>query len=323
MSAALRVHTWRGEAAITLAAGAYTTTFLPECGLLGVSLTHDGDELLALPRSIADYRRGMPRGGYTGLPLNAPYANRLATHRYTAFGREARVSRRAATDLNSLPIHGTLEGQAFAVGSVATEGDVATLRASFRHDDPVLLETFPFEHRYDVTVELSARGLAITTSVTSCERAPVPVSFGWHPFFRVPGALRGRWSLRLPPRRHARLDDHLLPTGTWRREPAEDRPLARRTFDDHYTLDRDRRFSLCGADRRIDVRFDRGYPFAQIYVPAAGAAGWLTTDFVCIEPMTAPINALLDGVAPTTPHTAVFRVAAHRPRTAAGVTNVD
>jgi hypothetical protein len=38
--------------------------------------------------------------------------------------------------------------------------------------------------------------------------------------------------------------------------------------------------------------------------------------------MTAPINALLDGVAPTTPHTAVFRVAAHHRGIAAGVTNV-
>lgn len=311
MSAALRVNAWRGEAAITLAAGAYTATFLPECGMIGVSLTHNGDELLALPRTIADYRRGMPTGGYTGLPLTAPYANRLATHRFTTEGREARVPRRAATDRNRLPIHGTLEAQPFAVDSLTTHGDIATLRASFRHDDPALLEAFPFEHHYEITVALSTRGLAVTTTVTSLERAPVPVSFGWHPFFRVPGTPRRRWSLRLPTRRRARLDDRLLPTGAWIREAVEDRLLGRRTFDDHYALGRDRRFSLTGRDRRIDVRFDHGYPFAQIYLPRAGAPGWLTTDFVCIEPMAAPINALVDGATPATPHTAAFTVAAH------------
>ena len=56
MTPSTRVHTWRGEAAVTLAAGDYTTTWLPGCGMLGVSLTHLGDELIALPRSLADYR---------------------------------------------------------------------------------------------------------------------------------------------------------------------------------------------------------------------------------------------------------------------------
>lgn len=314
MSSTLRVHSWRGEAAITLAAGRYTATFLPECGMLGVSFTHDADEVLALPRTISDYRRGMPTGGYTGLPLTAPYANRLATHRFPAGGRAVRVSRRAATDRNRLPIHGLLEGQPFAVESLTTNGNAATLVASFRFDDPALLEEFPFPHRYDIEVELSSQGLAVRTTVTSLERVPVPVSFGWHPFFRVPATPRGRWRVRLPARDHARLDERLLPTGRWRHEPAEDRSLARRTFDDHYALGRDRRFTLTGADRHIDVRFDDGFPYAQIYVPAADASGWLNTDFICLEPMTATVNALADNIAPSSPHTATFTVRVRRRR---------
>jgi galactose mutarotase-like enzyme len=311
---AIRVHSWRGEAAVTLAAGAYTATFLPECGMLGVSLTHDGDELLALPRSVADYRRGMPKGGYTGLPLNAPYANRLRERAFPIDGRAAAIPVRAASDRNGLPIHGTMHAQPFAVEVVARDDGVARLGASFRHDDESLLAAFPFVHQYGVDVELSPRGLQVHTTVSTTERVPVPVSFGWHPFLRVPGAARRNWHLRLPAHRRHRLDATLLPTARTVSQPTESRALGSRTFDDHYALGRDRRFALTGGGRVVDVRFDRGYAHAQIYVPPHDMAGWLTTDFICIEPMTAPINALIDGGYPTAtrsrPFTATFSIRA-------------
>ena len=39
------------------------------------------------------------------------------------------------------------------------------------------------------------------------------------------------------------------------------------------------------------VEFDAGYPFAQVYAPADAG-------FVCLEPMTAPANALISGDQP-------------------------
>ncbi len=314
MTSIVRVHSWRGEAALTLVTADYAATFLPDCGMLGVSLTHDGAELLALPRSIEDYRRGMPTGGYTGLPLNAPYANRLARRRFRIDGRDVSIPRRAAADGNGLPIHGTLEAQPFAVESIATRRNDVRVVVAMRYAEPRLLAAFPFVHSYRIEVALSARGLAVTTIVATDEPTGVPVSFGWHPFLRVPNTARSRWELGLPSRRHARLDERLLPTGVDELEAAESRPLGSRTFDDHYALGRDRRFSIVGRDRRIDVRFDEGYGFAQIYVPPRDMPGWATTDFVCIEPMTAPINALLDGVAPlatrANPFAATFTIAA-------------
>lgn len=318
MADTFRVHSWRGEAAVRLAAGNYTATFLPDCGMLGVSLTHEGDELLALPRTLADYRRGMPKGGYTGLGLNAPYANRLSARSFEIEGRSARVPRRAAADRNGLPIHGTMEAQPFAVESLSIENDVARLITRFRHDDPHLLGVFPFQQVLVVDVELSTRGLRVTTTMSTEERVRVPVSFGWHPFLRLPGAPRRRWKLRLPARRHHVLDNRLLPTELAVREAEEERALGSRTFDDHYALGRDRRFTLRGGGRAIDVRFDAGYAYAQIYLPTPGApdeseapgdSGWLTTDFICIEPMTAPINALVVGGYPVATRSAPFSAA--------------
>ena len=72
-TASVFVHRWRGEAAITLASGAMSATFLPELNLLGVSLRLAGEEFLALPGGVAAYRARRA----TGLPLLAPWANRL------------------------------------------------------------------------------------------------------------------------------------------------------------------------------------------------------------------------------------------------------
>jgi len=79
-----------GVPAVQLAAGELEASFLPRLGLLGASLRHRGEELLALPGGIAGYR-----GGHvTGLPLLAPWANRLPAWRYRAAGAEVN------TDIN-------------------------------------------------------------------------------------------------------------------------------------------------------------------------------------------------------------------------------
>ena len=121
-------------------------------------------------------------------------------------------------------------------------------------------------------------------------RRRVPVAFGWHPYFRVPGPRSG-WRLRLPSREHLELDRLMIPTGGAVREPAEEQPLGSRTFDDLYALGRDRRLALEGRGRRLELRFGAGYPFAQVYAPPG-------RQFVALEPMTAPIDGLVTGTCP-------------------------
>ena len=66
---------------------------------------------------------------------------------------------------------------------------------------------------------------------------------------------------------------------------------AGRIFDDGYRLGRDRVFALVGGGRRLVVTFERGYPYAQMHAPG-------DHDFVAIDPMTAPTDALRRGAAP-------------------------
>ncbi|HEX2374235.1 MAG TPA: hypothetical protein VHO93_09655, partial [Actinomycetota bacterium] len=101
----LRVGVVDGESAVTLAAGELEATFLPGLGMLGTSLRHRGEELLALPGGVAGYRDR----NVTGLPILAPWANRLPSWRYRAAGVEVDLDGLdLATDPAGLPIHGTL-----------------------------------------------------------------------------------------------------------------------------------------------------------------------------------------------------------------------
>ena len=291
--AALRIGTVEGEAAVTLAAGELEATFLPGLGLLGTSLRHRGEELLALPGGVDGYRNR----NVTGLPILAPWANRLPSWRYRAAGVEVDLDGLdLATDPGGLPIHGTLTAhRGWRLERLAAEADRAVLEAGLDYGDwPELLAAFPFPHRLTVTFALQGASLAVTTTLTATGDRPVPVAFGWHPYLRLPGAPRAAWRLLLPFRTHLELDDRGLPTGQAADEPAEAAPVGERTFDDLYVLDADpaeRRLGLEAAGRRLVVGYGDGYDHAQVFAPPGA-------EFVCLEPMTAPTAALATGATP-------------------------
>jgi len=100
------------------------------------------------------------------------------------------------------------------------------------------------------------------------------------------GGERAALELALPARSHLALDARGLPTGASEAEAAERAPLGDRRFDDHYAVGSDPvAFTVQDAERAMTVRFERGYPFAQVFAPPGES-------FVCFEPMTAAVNAL-------------------------------
>jgi aldose 1-epimerase len=282
-----------GEPSVTLAAGQLEASFMPGLGLLGTSLRHRGEELLALPGGVEGYRDGH----VTGLPLLAPWANRLPGWRYRAAGVEVDLDGLDLhTDPGGLPIHGTLTAhRGWRLERLAADADRAVLEAGLDYGDwPELLAAFPFPHRLTVTFALQGASLAVTTTLAATGDRPVPVAFGWHPYLRLPGAPRAAWRLLLPFRTHLELDDRGLPTGKAADEPAEAAPVGERTFDDLYVLDADpaeRRLGLEAAGRRLVVGYGDGYDHAQVFAPPGA-------EFVCLEPMTAPTAALATGATP-------------------------
>jgi aldose 1-epimerase len=289
----IRVGVAEGEAAVTLAAGELEASFLPGLGLLGTSLRHRGQELLALPGGLAGYR-----GGHvTGLPILAPWANRLPSWRYRAAGVEVDLDGLdLPTDPGGLPIHGTLTAaRGWRLERLAAGDGSAVLQASLDYGaEPRRLAAFPFPHRLAVHASLTGGALAVTTTVEATGERPVPVAFGWHPYLRLPDAPRASWRLLLPDRTHLALDQRGLPTGKETDELAEADPVGDRTYDDLYALGRDpagRRLGLEAAGRRLLVDYGDGYGHAQVFAPP-------DAEFVCLEPMTGPTAALAAGTTP-------------------------
>ena len=289
METGLRLGVWEGQPSITLVAGDRDATFLPACGMLCASLRHKGDEYVAWPRSLAQFRAG----SMTAVPFVHPWGNRLERWAYRVGRRDVDLrGLDLPTDQNGLPMHGNLRGAAFDVTRAVTGARDASLEARLDYGaHPDLLRAFPFPHVVTIEARLDERGLRLTTGIEPTGRAAVPVSFCWHPYVQVPGAPRRDWELRWPRCDRLLVDDRVIPTGKRAPQPAELAPLAGRTFDDHYALGSDRRFALRAGGRGIELRFGPTYPFGQLYVPARG-------NFAAIEPMTAPIDALGRGTAP-------------------------
>jgi len=295
---------FRGQAAMRVAAGELEATFLPDLGMTGVSLRHCGREHLALPGGLAALRAGAT----LGLPLLAPWANRLATRRY----RVGRVDVDLAglplgTDATGLPIHGLLVGRpGWRVGQSSARRGQARFRASIDVDAPA----FPFPHRIEVGVTVGDQRLTLDTTVIPTGRRRVPIAFGWHPYLQLRGTPRRRWHLRLPARTHLALDDRGIPTGAEEAQRSEADPIGSRTFDDLYALGRERRLALVTDDTSISMRAGAGYPYAQVWVPSG-------RPFAALEPMAARTNSLADGTAPLVEpgadYTAVFSLAIGEP----------
>jgi aldose 1-epimerase len=117
----------------------------------------------------------------------------------------------------------------------------------------------------------------------------VPLCFGFHPYLRLPGVPRSRWRIETPAMRHLLVDDRGLPTGESVMQPAASETLGDKAFDDGYDeVAEGAVFAVSGDGHRIEVRFDHGFPAAQIFAPTA-------EDLVCFEPMAAPTDALRRG----------------------------
>jgi galactose mutarotase-like enzyme len=272
---------------VTIAAGDLEATFLPDLGMVGTSLRHRGEELLDLRHGLEQYAE---RGKVLGLPLLHPWANRLADWSYEVDGRTVELPRDSPlvpTDEHDLPIHGLLPS---AASWRVVEHQPERVRAELdfgAHDE--LLELFPFPHVLELEAALAPEALTVIATLRATGDVAVPVSFGFHPFLRLPGVPRERWQLTLPSRRALDTDGRGIPTGGGDERPEELIVLGERGYDDGFgDVEPGAAFAVAGGGRELVVRYLRGYADAQVFSPPGA-------EFVCFEPMTAPANALRSG----------------------------
>jgi aldose 1-epimerase len=273
-----------GYPAIALRAGDLAATFVPSLGMIGASLTHRGEELLGQRNGLPAYEA---KGSTMGIPLLHPWANRLSGLTYEALGEQVAIdpdSPLVRLDPNGLPIHGLAASPHWRVEQ--RDGGLHAGLDFGAH--PELLEAFPFPHTISHDIALDERGLRIETTVVSRDDdGAVPVSFGFHPYFALPGVARADWHVELPVETRLELDARGIPNGARAATDETAGPLGDRTYDDAYA-DVSGAFVLAGGAHRIELSFEHGYDYAQVYAPEG-------QDLICFEPMTAPTNALVSG----------------------------
>ena len=255
--------------------------------MIGTSLTDSGLELLGQRRGLDAY---VEAGKTMGIPILYPWANRLGGNTYTAEDVTVTLTpgeNGVRPDPNGLPIHGVLA--AYPGWRVTANSDNELTAEVDFGAEPRLLASFPYPHLLTVSVRLADRTLTVRTTVTATGDVAVPLCFGFHPYLRLPGVARGEWLIETPALRHLSLDDRGLPTGETAPQEPKQEPLGDNAFDDAYdNVEAGAVFAVSGGGRRLEVRFEQGYPAAQIFAP-------LSEDVVCFEPMTAPTDALTRG----------------------------
>lgn len=288
-----------GLLALVVPRAASEVELCPAAGFSAVSFKVGGGEHLHLPSPLAPFVAADRTGG---IPLLHPFANRLRGTRWSFEGRtvdpDATTFRHA--DGRGLPMHGYLLRWPGAKGATAwqirssADSGSAVVEASIEWGNHAeLMSAFPFPHRLTQRYRLEGGSLEVETSVEPHERT-MPVSFGWHPYFKVPGAVREALSISLPRLARIALDAGGLPTrDRGRLEEQEQLPrraaLAEEAFDDLYRLGMPAgAVTLSGGETSVVIEPQSGIRFLQIYSPAGQT-------FAAIEPMTAPTAALDDG----------------------------
>ena len=261
--------------------------FAPQMGMIGCSLLHDGEELLHHRGGLARYEA---TGSTMGIPLLHPWANRLGGTSYSVGERTVEIdtdSPQVRTDPNGLPMHGLIHASYWEPHESAGDASVGATLDLAAHPEP--FAEFPFPHTIAVEAALRENVLTIDATVTATGDVAVPLAFGFHPYFVLPGVPREEWHVEVPLTERLTLDERMIPTGASESVEPFAGPLGERTFDDGFAGARDgTTFALSGGGRRIELELVSGYRYAQVYAPEG-------EDTISFEPMTAPTDALRSG----------------------------
>lgn len=171
----------------------------------------------------------MERPGYNGMPLLAPFANRLDQTAFYANGQKYNF------DLEMGNVRGPIPGTGFVNGSrdwqlvefkADATGAWVTSRLDF-YKNPRFMQQWPFAHTITMTYKVSEGMLEVRTRLDNMSAEPMPVVFGYHPIYELPDGNRDDWTVSVDARTHWIEIPQRLPTGET--QPIEDFFGAERT----------------------------------------------------------------------------------------------
>ena len=171
-----------------------------------------GKDLVRTSATLADFQA---RPGLNGVPLLAPFANRLDETAFYANGRKYNF------DLELGNVRGPIPSTGYVNGSKAWQlveakadqrGAWVTCRLDF-YKIPLFMAQFPFAHTITMTYRVSEGALEVRTRLDNLSTEPMPVTIGFHPIFELPDGNRDDWTVSLDAQTHWIEIPQRLPTG--------------------------------------------------------------------------------------------------------------
>jgi aldose 1-epimerase len=218
------------------AAHAMEVRVVPTIGNMAYRIEVRGRNILWFPYASPAELREKPV--LCGIPLLAPWANRIDGDSYWADGRRYTLNPgldNIRRDGDGKPIHGLLNfSPLWSVVALEADRDSASLTSQLEFwKHPALMAQFPFAHTIRMTYRVAAGSVEVETAIRNHALEAMPVAIGFHPFFRLGDAARDQWRVHVAARERLLLNAALIPTGLTEANPfADSQPLAGIQLDD-------------------------------------------------------------------------------------------
>jgi len=172
-----------------------------------------GQDLIRKAFATVDDFKARP--GLNGVPLLAPFANRLDEPAFYANGKKYNFDMELGNVRGQVPIHGYLSGaKDWQVVEVKADANAAwvTSKLDF-YRNPQYMKQFPFAHTLTMTYRLENGALEVRTRIDNLSNEPMPVAIGFHPYFQLTDSSREDWTLSVGAKTHWLLAQTKVPTG--------------------------------------------------------------------------------------------------------------
>lgn len=189
-------------------------SIITSVGNMAYEMRVKGHNVLRFPFASIDDFRAKPTGLH-GIPLLAPWANRLDEQAFYANGRRYAFDMELGNVSGAIPIHGFMSRtDRWQVVEVKHDGKAAWATSRLEtHRQPSWMKQWPFAHTIDMTYRLQDGVLEVLTKVTNHAIEPMPVSLGYHPYYQLTDSPREEWTVSIPARTRWLLSYQKVPTG--------------------------------------------------------------------------------------------------------------
>jgi aldose 1-epimerase len=236
-----------------------------------------GQNVIRVPFASVDEFRARPQ--LNGIPLLAPFANRLDEQAFYANGVKYNFDMALGNVRGDIPIHGYLNAaKDWKLVEAKADANAAWVTSQldfYRH--PQWMKQFPFAHTMQMTYRLQDGVLEVITRVENLSTEPMPLAIGFHPYFQLTDSIREEWKVSVGAKTHWLLAPNKIPTGET--EPIQKvlpdpRAAALKDLDlDHVfgDLERDAQgravVSMTGKTQQLDVLLGPNYRAVVLYSP--------------------------------------------------------